>query len=87
MQAGRIHRVLIVAPLSILSVWEAEFAQFAAFDYALAVLTGDSAKKTDTLRHMNGAALQVAVVNYESAWRRAGAGRMGTGPHCLRRGP
>lgn len=69
MQAERIHRVLIVAPLSILSVWEAEFAQFAAFDYALAVLTGDSAKKTDTLRHMNGAALQVAVVNYESAWR------------------
>ena len=69
MQAGRIHRVLIVAPLSILSVWEAEFAQFAAFDYALAVLTGDSAKKTDTLRHMNGAALQVAVVNYVSAWR------------------
>lgn len=69
MQAGRIHRVLIVAPLSILSVWEAEFAQFAAFDYALAVLTGDSTKKMDTLRHMNGAALQVAVVNYESAWR------------------
>lgn len=61
--------MLIVAPLSILSVWEAEFAQFAAFDYALAVLTGDSAKKTDTLRHMNGTALQVAVVNYESAWR------------------
>lgn len=69
MQAGRIHRVLIVAPLSILSVWEAEFAQFAAFDYALAVLTGDGVKKTDTLRHMNGTALQVAVVNYESAWR------------------
>lgn len=61
--------MLIVAPLSILSVWEVEFAQFAAFDYALAVLTGDGAKKADTLRHMNGAALQVAVVNYESAWR------------------
>lgn len=61
--------MLIVAPLSILSVWEAEFAEFAAFDYALAVLTGDGAKKADTLRHMNGAALQVAVVNYESAWR------------------
>ena len=61
--------MLIVAPLSILSVWEAEFAQFAAFDYALAVLTGDGAKKADTLRHMNGTALQVAVVNYESAWR------------------
>ncbi len=61
--------MLIVAPLSILSVWEAEFAQFAAFDYALTVLTGDGAKKADTLRHMNGTALQVAVVNYESAWR------------------
>lgn len=61
--------MLIVAPLSILSVWEAEFAEFAAFDYALAVLTGDGAKKADTLRHMTGTALQVAVVNYESAWR------------------
>ena len=61
--------MLIVAPLSILSVWEAEFAEFAAFDYALAVLTGDSAKKADTLRHMTGTALQVVVVNYESAWR------------------
>lgn len=61
--------MLIVTPLSILGVWETEFAQFAAFDYALAVLTGDSAKKADTLRHMNGTALQVAVVNYESAWR------------------
>ena len=61
--------MLIVAPLSILGVWETEFAQFAAFDYALAVLTGDSAKKADTLRHMTGTALQVAVVNYESAWR------------------
>ena len=61
--------MLIVAPLSILGVWETEFAQFADFDYALAVLTGDSAKKADTLRHMNGTALQVAVVNYESAWR------------------
>ena len=68
-QAGRIRRVLIVAPLSILGVWEEEFQKFAAFPYALAVLTGSSAKKLDTLRHMNGTALQVVVVNYESAWR------------------
>ena len=68
-QAGRIRRVLIVAPLSILGVWEEEFQKFAAFPYALAVLSGTSAKKLDTLRHMNGTALQVVVVNYESAWR------------------
>ena len=68
-QAGRIGRVLIVAPLSILGVWEEEFQKFAAFPYVLAVLSGTSAKKLDTLRHMTGTALQVVVVNYESAWR------------------
>ena len=68
-QAGRIHRVLVVSPLSILGVWEEEFQKFAAFPYALAVLSGSSAKKLDTLRHMTGTALQVVVVNYESVWR------------------
>lgn len=61
--------MLIVAPLSILGVWEEEFQKFADFPYALAVLSGSSTKKLDTLRHMNGTALQVVVVNYESAWR------------------
>ena len=59
----------MVAPLSILGVWQDEFAKFAAFDYSLAVLDGIIARKVDTIRHMNGAALQVLVVNYESAWR------------------
>lgn len=67
--AGRIRRVLVVAPLSILGVWEEEFRKFAAFGYALCVLEGPGAKKADTLRHMTGSALQVVVVNYESAWR------------------
>ena len=58
-----------MAPLSILGVWEEEFEKFAAFPYALAVLSGAGAKKLDTLRHMIGTALQVVVVNYESAWR------------------
>ena len=68
-QAGKIRRVLIVAPLSIRGVWQEEFEKFADFDFALAVLTGSTAKKADTLRHMQGSPLQVAVVNYESAWR------------------
>jgi SNF2 family DNA or RNA helicase len=68
-QAGKICRVLVVAPLSILGVWREEFAKFADFDYSLAVLEGSAAKKTDTLRHMRGSPLQVAVINYESAWR------------------
>lgn len=65
----KIRRVLVVAPLSIVGVWKEEFAKFAAFDYNLAVLNGTGSKKTETLRTLNGSGLQVAVVNYESAWR------------------
>ena len=64
-----IHRVLIVAPLSILGVWQEEFSKFAAFDYTLTILNGPGLKKAETLRQLNGDALQVAVINYESAWR------------------
>lgn len=35
----------------------------------LAVLSGVGSKKADTLGNLNGTGLQVAVVNYESAWR------------------
>lgn len=68
-KSGLIQRILIVAPLSILGVWRDEFEKFAAFDYSLAVLEGSGAKKADALRNIRGAGLQVAVVNYESAWR------------------
>lgn len=67
--AGKIKRVLIVAPLSIVGVWQEEFQKFADFDYVAITLEGSSAKKTDTLRHMSGSSLQVIIVNYESAWR------------------
>ena len=68
-QEKRVQRLLVVAPLSILGVWEEEFRKFADYDYSLAVLEGTGARKADTIRHMTGAALQVLVVNYESAWR------------------
>ena len=67
--AGCIKRALVVAPLSVVGVWDEEFGKFAAFDYNLAVLKGSGEKKADTLRHMTGDTLQVAVINYESAWR------------------
>ena len=65
--AGLISRLLIVAPLSILGVWRDEFDRFAGYDYSLLVLEGTAAKKADAIRHMNGTALQVLVINYESA--------------------
>ena len=66
---NEIKKLLIVAPLSIVSVWDEEFGKFADFDYQLAVLEGSTKKKLDALNHMNGSGLQVVVINYESAWR------------------
>lgn len=69
-QFGKVDRVLIVAPLSILGVWEEEFEKFADFPYNMTVLKGTSAKKKQQLAKLpSGTGLQVVVVNYESAWR------------------
>lgn len=68
LQCDRIQRCLVVAPLSILGVWESEFAAFADFPYTLTVLTGTKEKKRQTLQHLPAAdGLQIVVVNYESA--------------------
>lgn len=67
--SGNIRRVLIVAPLSILSVWQEEFEKFAVFPYTLTVLTGTGAKKKQQLASVGSDGLQIIVVNYESAWR------------------
>ena len=65
-----LHRMLIVAPLSILSVWEDEIAKFSDYPYTLHLLKGTSAKKKETLLSAKkGSGLQIVVVNYESAWR------------------
>ena len=66
---GHIKRLLVVAPKSIVNVWEQEFEKFAAFPYTLVVLDGDGNKKADTIRRMGSVGLSVIVVNYESCWR------------------
>lgn len=65
----KINRVLVVAPLSILGVWQEEFQKFADFPYSLTVLKGSSAKKKEQLKKLPDKGLQVVVVNYESSWR------------------
>lgn len=67
--AGLIRKVLVVAPLSILGVWEEEFGKYADFAYKLTLLSGTGVKKAETLRSLNDIRLQVVVVNYESVWR------------------
>jgi len=70
-QFGEVDRVLVVAPLSILGVWEEEYEKFAAFPYELVILKGTSSKKKEQIERMKEKCdiMQVVVVNYESAWR------------------
>ena len=69
---GKIDRVLIVAPTSVVAVWPKEFQEFADFKYTCRTLLGD---KTHRLRELNDLqkfpfkAMKVAEINYESTWR------------------
>ncbi len=68
-QFGKVNRILITAPLSILGVWEQEFEQFADFPHKVTVLKGSSKEKGEMLKALGKNNLQIVVVNYESAWR------------------
>ena len=63
----KIPHLLVVAPLSILGVWEDEFERFAAFVYNLAVLPGRGNPNAPTRPPIIGAALPARVESYESA--------------------
>lgn len=62
---GKAARVLIVAPLPVLGVWEQEFEKFADFPYTLTVLRGTTSKKKAQLKNIDGDGLQVVVTNYD----------------------
>ena len=62
-------KMLVVCLKSIVGVWEDEFRKFADYRYALTVLDGTMEKKRSAFNYMQGAALQIIVVNYESCWR------------------
>ncbi|MEG1870226.1 MAG: SNF2-related protein, partial [Oscillospiraceae bacterium] len=66
---GLVERVLVVAPLSIVGVWQEEFEKFAEFPYTLTVLKGSSAQKKEQLKQQKAEGLEIIVINYESAWR------------------
>lgn len=67
-----LKRALIIAPASVCSVWPKEFRQYADFPVECAVLDGSMPARREKLwrmRQFDSGALQVAVVNYEGAWR------------------
>ena len=67
--AGQIRRVLVVVPLSIVSVWREELERFAGFEYEAHILSGSIAQKAQALEELTDDTLQIVIVNYESAWR------------------
>ena len=66
-QFGLVNKVLVVAPLSILGVWESEYEQYAEYPYTMTILQGTSDKKRKMLKEVSSDGLQIVVVNYESA--------------------
>ena len=72
-QCGYINRLLIVAPLSITTVWLEEFEKFAAFPYTLAILEGISAKNRKLSRNFLVPALKFwsSIMNWRGAWKKS----------------
>ncbi len=68
-QLGLIESVVIVGPLSTLSVWEEQLSDFADYPYRLTILSGSTEKKKKTLRELPKDGLNIVVINYESTWR------------------
>ena len=71
-QAGKVNKVLIVAPTSVCSVWPKEFEEYADFKANVKVMLGDKRHRLKALSDLDAfpfKALKVAVINYESTWR------------------
>ena len=76
---GKIDRMLVVAPASVVPVWPAELEAFADFPVDCRVLEGATKKRAKLLAEWAPAPwdeerdraehLQVAVINYEATWR------------------
>lgn len=71
----QITRLLIVAPVSVMHVWEDQFEQYARFDYVLTnasdVRSIDLNSHVDITRIKSEKILDVLIVSYETAWRMA----------------
>lgn len=69
-QAGRIERVLVVSPASVVNVWPAELEEYADFKFTAVPLFGSKDRRLKTLESLKDSnGLKVAVINYESVFR------------------
>lgn len=68
---GQVKRLLIIAPKSVVDVWEEQFEEHAAFPYRIKLLIGDKIekRKETLLNWKEDDGLQIAVINFEAIWR------------------
>ena len=67
---SQVSRALVVAPLSVLPVWQREFRDYADYPHEVRLLRGGSMdKRIEMLAGFPEDVLQVATINYESVWR------------------
>lgn len=71
LQQGKIERVLVAAPGSVVSVWQSELEKFADFGFSFAALLGTKPQRLRKLRSLeeDGSGLLIAGINYESTFR------------------
>lgn len=68
--ADGVRRVLVMCPVSVMSVWEKELAAMLDYNgFNVTVLEGSCAKKAAVVKALHPSLLQIVVCNYESAWR------------------
>lgn len=70
-QQGKIKRVLVAAPGSVVPVWQSELDKFADFGFTFAALLGTKPQRLRKLSDLDddGSGLLVAGINYESTFR------------------
>lgn len=68
---GKVNRLLVICPKSVIEVWEKEFQKHAEFPYEIKGLLGPTKKRASLLKEWskNDEVLQIAIINYESTWR------------------
>jgi len=67
---GKIKKVLVVCPASVLPVWEKEIKEYADYETNVSTLDGVMQKRIQKLKELVfGKGLKIAIINYESTWR------------------
>lgn len=67
---GKVKKLLILCPSSVMSVWPMEFEKYADFPFECKALDGSREKRIKEMGSFDKSdSLKVAVINYESSWR------------------